>query len=82
MASLALGHRIARLSQFSSIAGDSPDRVYLVDFGIRPAGPQLFPRVGLSWVPHRLLKLLKHRPLPLHRRPPRRLLLLLHRQHR
>ena len=54
--SSTLAHRIAGLSQFSSIAGDSPARVYLVRTGIWPADPQISLPISVSWVPHRLLK--------------------------
>ena len=56
IASSTLTHRIAGLSQYSSIAGDSPARVYLVRAGIWPADPQISLPVSVSWVPHRLLK--------------------------
>ena len=56
MDSSALAHRIAGLPQFSSLAGDSPARVYLVRAGVWPTDPQVSLPTGVSWVPHRLLK--------------------------
>ena len=56
IASSTLAHRIAGLSQYSSIAGDSPARVYLVRTRVWSADPQISLPVSVSWVPHRLLK--------------------------
>ena len=49
-------HRIAGLSHFGSIAGDSPARVFLVRAGVWSADPEVSLPCGVSWVPHRLLK--------------------------
>ena len=56
MDSSALSRRIAGLSQFSSLAGDSPARVWLVRAGVWPADPKVSLPTGVSWVPHRLLE--------------------------
>ena len=56
MDSSALAHRIAGLSHFSSIVGDSPARVYLVRAGVWSADPEASLPVDVSWVPHRHLK--------------------------
>lgn len=56
IASSTLAHRIAGICQYSSLAGDSPARVYLVRTGIWPADPEVSLPISVSWVPHRLLK--------------------------
>lgn len=51
-----LAHRIAGLVHFSSLAGDSPARAFLVRTGVWSAVPEVSLPGGVSWVPHRLLK--------------------------
>lgn len=60
IASSALTHRIAGLSRFSSVAADSPARVYLVRAGVWSADPQVSLPDNVSRVPYRLAK----HPLP------------------
>ena len=54
--SSALTDRIAGLSRFSSIAGDSPARTWLVRAGVWPHDPEVSLPDNVSWVPYRLLK--------------------------
>ena len=56
VASSALTHRIAGLLKFSSIAGDSPARVFLVRSGVWSAEPEVSLPDNVCWVPYRLLK--------------------------
>ena len=56
MDSSALTHRIVGLARFSSLAGDSPARVWLVRAGIWPADPLVSLPAGVSWVPYRHLR--------------------------
>ena len=56
IASSTVTHRIAGLGHYSSIAGDSPARVYLVRTGIWPVDPRISLPISVSWVPYRLLK--------------------------
>ena len=56
MDSSALTHRLAGLSQFSSIAGDSPARVFLVRSGVWTVDPNVSIPANVSWVPYRLLR--------------------------
>ena len=54
--SSALTDRIAGLSRFSSIAGDSPARGWLVRAGVWPDDPEVSLPDNVCWVPYRLLK--------------------------
>ena len=53
--SSALTDRIAGLARFSSLAGDSPARAWLVRAGIWPADPLVSLPARVSWVPYRHL---------------------------